>query len=396
MQNEHTPADAQPTEPRREHQQAAPGHETGGGADRRVRYAVVGLGHIAQVAVLPAFRHAAENSLLTALVSGDARKRKALGRKHKVRTYSYEEYDECLHSGDVDAVYIALPNNMHCEYAVRAAEAGKHVLCEKPMAVTEDECLKMISAAEANDVKLMIAYRLHFEETNLEALEIAKSGTLGDLRYFLSTFSLQVKEGNIRTQEDLGGGTLYDIGVYCINAARTLFQDEPIEVFSASANNGDPRFEGIDEMTAAVLRFPGERLASFISSFGAADTSVYHLVGTKGDIRLEPAYAYAEKLAYQLTVEGKKKKKTTPKRDQFAPELLYFSKCVLDGTSPEPSGLEGLADVRIIEALYRSGKEGRALRVEPVEKPKRPAPSQEIERPPVSPPELIEVESPHH
>src|SRR5207302_10698411 len=135
----------------------------------RVRYAVVGLGHIAQIAVLPSFRHAIENSELRALISSDPTKLRKLARKYGVsRTCTYEQYDEFLQSGEVDAVYIALPNHLHCEYAVRAAEAGVHVLCEKPMAVTEEECQKMITAAASSDVRLMIAYRLHFEAANLK------------------------------------------------------------------------------------------------------------------------------------------------------------------------------------------------------------------------------------
>src|SRR4051812_10131231 len=128
---------------------------------RRIRYAVVGLGHIAQVAVLPAFAHAKENSELAALVSSDAEKLQKLGRKYKVDAlYSYDQFDACLTSGEVDAVYICLPNDLHREYAIRAANAGIHVLTEKPMAVTVSDCEKMIAAGKENDVKLMVAYRL--------------------------------------------------------------------------------------------------------------------------------------------------------------------------------------------------------------------------------------------
>src|SRR5919109_4884539 len=138
----------------------------------KIRYAVVGLGHIAQVAVLPAFAHAG-NSELTALVSDDPEKLEKLGRKYRVKNrYSYAEYDECLAGGEVDAVYIALPNHLHREYSERAARAGVHILCEKPMAVTEEDCLSMIRVAEENQVKLMIAYRLHFEEANLKAIDL--------------------------------------------------------------------------------------------------------------------------------------------------------------------------------------------------------------------------------
>src|SRR6187200_3508865 len=129
------------------------------GERSRMRYAVVGLGHIAQVAVLPAFSHARQNSELVALVSDDPAKHEKLRSKYKVQhTYSYDEYDQCLRSGAIDAVYIALPNNLHCDFAVRAAQAGIHVLCEKPMAVTEEECENMISAAKQARVKLMVAY----------------------------------------------------------------------------------------------------------------------------------------------------------------------------------------------------------------------------------------------
>src|SRR5207249_2797665 len=148
---------------------------------KRIRYAVVGLGYIAQVAVLPAFEHAGENSELHALLSSDSKKLKELSKKYDVpSTYLYEEYDQCLESGEIDAVYIALPNNMHREYTERAAQAGVHVLCEKPMATTERDCAAMIAAAQANRVKLMIAYRLHFEEANLSTIELIQSGKVGD------------------------------------------------------------------------------------------------------------------------------------------------------------------------------------------------------------------------
>src|SRR5579864_9026585 len=165
----------------------------------RVRYAVVGLGHIAQVAVLPAFK-SASNSELLALVSGDQKKLSTLGKKYSLdHLYSYQDYSRAL--ANVDAVYIALPNHLHREYAVRAAAAGVHVLCEKPMAVTSEDCRAMIEAAKQNHAKLMIAYRLHFEAGNLEAIRLAKSGKLGKLRIFSSEFAQQVADGNVRVSE---------------------------------------------------------------------------------------------------------------------------------------------------------------------------------------------------
>jgi glucose-fructose oxidoreductase len=362
---------------------------------RKIRYAVVGLGHIAQVAVLPAFAHARKNSRLAALVSDDATKLRKLSKKYGVKhTFTYEQYDEGLKSGEVDAVYIALPNHLHREYTVRAAEAKIHVLCEKPMAVTVRECEEMIDAAEENNVKLMIAYRLHFEEANLKAIEIVNSGKIGDARIFNSVFTQQVVASDIRLQEELGGGTLQDIGVYCINAARYVFRDEPTEVFAVSESRDLERFAEVDEMISVVMRFPDERLASFTCSFGASKVRAFQIVGTKGDLRVDPAYEYSEALTHHLTIDGKTRKRTFLKRDQFAAELIYFSDCILRDRKPEPSGEEGLIDMRIIEAIERASKQGKPFKLGKFERKKRPTPSQEIERPPVEKPQLVETDSP--
>jgi predicted dehydrogenase len=363
----------------------------------KIRYAVVGLGHISQVAVLPAFKHAKENSELCALVSNDREKLEKLAEKYKVdATYSYEQYDECLRSGKVDAVYIALPNHLHSDYTVRAAEAGVHVLCEKPMAVTEQECEDMIRACDDNRVKLMIAYRLHFEETNLKTIDLAHSGQLGAVRIFDSVFTMDVRdENNVRLKPlHMGGGPVYDIGIYCINAARCLFRDEPIEVCAFNANNGEPRFRNVDEMTSAVLRFPGERLASFTCSFGAADVSSYRVVGQKGDVRVEPAYEYAVELRQFVTIDGKTSEHKFGKRDQFAPELVYFSNCIQQNLEPEPSGWEGLNDVRVIRAVLDSAASGQPVRLAPATRELRPSMMQEMQKPPVRKPEEINVRGP--
>ena len=225
---------------------------------RIVRYAVVGLGHIAQVAVLPAFAHARRNSRLTAVVSGDRTKRRDLAKRYQIdQAFDYDEFDDCLRS--VDAVYIALPNSMHAEYTIRAARAGVHVLCEKPMAVTVDECRRMIAACRKAAVKLMIAYRLHFDSLNLSAMDLARRGRLGEVKFFNSSFSMTVRRGDIRTKRAYGGGTLYDIGVYCINAARNLFRAEPTQVSAISINSGLATLAEIDETTASILRFGDER-----------------------------------------------------------------------------------------------------------------------------------------
>jgi glucose-fructose oxidoreductase len=351
---------------------------------KSVRYAVIGLGHIAQGAVLPAFGHARRNSVLAALVSGERKKLKLLGKRYRVpRLCGYDDVDELFAGGEIDAAYIALPNNMHKDFTVRAARAGLHVLCEKPMAVTARECEQMIRATSDAKVKLMIAYRLHFERANLEAAQLARTGKLGALRFFSSDFSMQVRENNIRLERAKGGGPLYDIGVYCINAARYTLSEDPVGVWASATKSRDPRFREIDETVIGALRFNDERFASFTCSFGAADRSTYTVTGARGSVTLDPAYEYATGLSYKLKVGERERTKKFAKADQFAAELLYFSDCILKDRAPEPSGEEGLADVRVIEGMLRSIKSGRweSLHMNP--RRRRPTLKQQIRRPQV-------------
>jgi glucose-fructose oxidoreductase len=350
--------------------------------DRPIRYAIVGLGWFAQVAAMPSFPRT-ENSEIVALVSDDPTKLQELSGKYGIQhTYSYEEYEDCLTSGNVDAVYIALPNHLHCEFTVRAAQQGIHVLCEKPMAVTEAECEQMIQACEQHRVKLMIAYRLHMDAANLEAIEVVRSGQIGEPRFFTSAFSQQVEGGNIRMRRETGGGTLDDIGVYCINAARYLFQDDPIEAFAVAANNGEERVREVNEMTSAILRFPQERLAAFTLSFGAGKVSTYRIVGTQGDLRLEPAYSWHAELKHYLTRDGETQERSFEPHSQLAAEFTYFSDCILQDREPEPSGQEGWNDVRIVRALYRSIEQGRPVDIPPMATEQRPTARQKIHHAP--------------
>jgi predicted dehydrogenase len=365
---------------------------------RPVRFAVVGLGHIAQAAVLPAFRHARRHVELTALVSDTPAKLKELGRRYRVKhLYSYDNARDLFSSGEVDAVYIALPNNQHAAWTIRAAEAGLHVLCEKPLAVSVHDCERMIDACERNQVQLMTAYRLHFERCNLEVADIVRKKRIGEARYFDSQFSMQVKDGNIRLDRELGGGPEYDIGIYCLNAARYVFAAEPTLVFATASNSGDKRFREVPETVHVMMKFPQNRVATFVCSFGAADRSRYEIVGTKGSVVCDPAYEYAEGLGYELTIGEKKKKKKFAKSDQFAPELIHFAKSIRARRKPEPSGKEGLIDIAIIEAIHRSIASGtwEELRVSQ-KKARRPSLDQEMRAPPVPrEPPMVDAESSH-
>jgi glucose-fructose oxidoreductase len=360
-----------------------------------IRYAVVGLGHIAQVAVLPAFRNA-KNSKLVALISSDEKKMKVLSKKYGVEyTADYENYEKCLREADVDAVYIALPNSLHHDYVVRAARMGIHVLCEKPLGVTSEECREMIEAAREAEVKLMTAYRLHFDPANLSAIETIQSGKIGEPRLFHSVFAFRLSDPeNIRLQSEEGVGPLHDIGVYCLNAARYLFRSEPIETSAMLVHGADPKFTEVPESMSVLLKFPDERLASFLISFNTEAAASYEVLGTKGKIRLDPAYEYAEPLESTLTIKDKTRTKKFAKRDQFGPELVYFSDCILNDREVEPSGIEGWKDVRILEAILESAKTGQHIRISLDESGPRPDESQKITRPGFSEPKLVNVTNP--
>lgn len=365
---------------------------------RPLRIAVIGLGHIAQAAVLPAFRHARPQVELTALMSSNRTKLRTLGRRYRVsRLYSYDEANELFASGDIDAVYIALPNTMHAEWTIRAANAGLHVLCEKPLAISVRDCKRMIDACSRNGVRLMTAYRLHFERCNLEVEDLVRRKRIGDARFFDSQFSMQVRAGNIRLDRELGGGPVWDIGIYCINAARCLFAAEPAQVWATATNSGDRRFTQVPETVHIVMKFPGNRAANFIASFGAADCARYEVVGTKGSVVVDPAFEYASGLAYELRIGDRRKRKKFAKSDQFAPELVHFAKCVRAGRDPEPSGKEGLIDVAIIEAIQRSIASGRWVSMDATPtRRRRPTLRQELRRPAVPrEPPLVHVESGH-
>ena len=361
---------------------------------RKVRYAVVGAGNIAQVAVLPAFGHAGANSELVALISSDEKKRDELGRRYSVEHLGpYQEFERVVREARAEAVYVSVPNHLHREWTERAARCGLHVLCEKPMAATVAECQAMTRATEQAGVRLMIAYRLHFEEANLGAIEKIHSGHIGDPRLFAATLTQQVRPDDVRTRSSEAGGALFDEGPYPINAARYLFGAEPTEVFAFSNVGEDPRSNGVDETTVALMRFPEGRLAQFMVSQAAAGTTQFRVIGTKGDLRVEPAFDYVGERKHFLTVGGKTEVSSFPARDQFAP-VLYFSQCILEGAEPEPSGEEGLADVRVIAALQESTRQGRPVALPPFDRSRRPEPSQVLVRPPVEAPTPVDAPSP--
>jgi predicted dehydrogenase len=358
--------------------------------ERRIRYAVIGAGNIAQVAVLPAFAHAKDNSQLVALISGDAAKRRELRKRYELELDGdYSDLEAIIEQGRIDAVYIATPNTQHEEQSMRAAACGAHVLCEKPLAPSASACRAIMDACAANGVWLMTAYRLHFEEASLKALEIARSGQLGEPRLFSSFFSHVVREGDIRREAGLAGGATLDLGVYCINAARQLFGAEPEQVLAQVVER-----DGTDDTVSATLRFPGDRLAQFVISNSVAGVSSYRVAGTEGDLRVEPAFEYVGELVHYLTRGEKTQRKAFEKGDQFAPELKYFSECILTRREPEPSGEEGWCDVRVVEAILESARTQRPVALEPYARRLRPTLAQADHERPIKKPKLVNAPSP--
>ena len=234
-----------------------------------IRYGVVGAGWISQITFMPGV-DLTGNSKMTAIVSGNAENAGKLADFYRIEhKYTYNQYDEMLAVDVVDAVYVALPNSMHADFAIRAAKAGKHVLVEKPLATSVAECEAMIAAAKDAGVFLMTAYRLHNEPGTLHTLDLIRDGAIGDPRAFTSLFCIQADTGNHRLKAEHWGGPLQDIGIYCLNAVRHVFSDEPVEVMAGKNEASDPRFSEVEETIAVTLKFPEGRMAQFCASFGA-------------------------------------------------------------------------------------------------------------------------------
>lgn len=332
---------------------------------RKVGWAIVGLGKLALEEVMPAFAES-KYSRPVALVSGHPDKAKrvaaAYGLDQKL-IFNYENYDDLSEVEEVDAIYIILPNSMHAEFTIRGLKAGKHVLCEKPMAASIEECEQMIDAAKAANRKLMIAYRLHYEPFNQRVIELCREKKFGKIRSIVATNSQVVDPPNIRLSSDLAGGPLGDIGIYCLNATRYLTGQEPIEVEAFSYQpDDDPRFREVPESLAFTLRYPDGVLAHCGCGFGAAESRNYRIECVDGTIELDNAFSYQGQRLQIRTDIGVTEEKIVPK-NHFAAEMDHFSRCILDGKEPRTPGQEGLQDVRLMVAIEQAARSGRRVRI---------------------------------
>ena len=336
---------------------------------RKLGYAIVGLGYYGLETILPQFVNC-QHSRVAALVSGDRTKALATAAKYGVpetSIYTYADFDRIRDNPDVDIVYVCLPNSMHAEYTIRAAKAGKHVMCEKPMAVSVAECEAMIRACKTAGKKLMIGYRCHFEPFNLEAMRLAKSGAAGKIRYVRSEHGfVQGDPNKWRLKRALsGGGSLMDMGIYSLQAARYMIGEEPIAVTAReSTDRRDPRFREVEDMIEWTLEFPSGAIAGCQSMYSANQNRIL-LMGDAGRVELEPATRYAGNQMW-VGKDGRERAVTPPPgpgKTQFAGQLDHLAECILDGREPIVSGEEGLRDLRIVEAIYRSVREGRTVKL---------------------------------
>jgi predicted dehydrogenase len=334
---------------------------------RKLGWALVGLGSLSINQIMPAFAKA-EKSRLVAFVSGHRDKAEKLALRYGVDTkniYSYEQYDTIRDNPAIDVIYVVLPNGMHAEYTIRALEAGKHVLCEKPMANTPEECEQMVAAAKKADRTLMVAYRLRYEPFNNALIKVVRDQEFGRLRFVLADAGFPIGDPTQwrLNKKMAGGGSLMDIGIYALNASRYLTGEEPVSVNAIiDTTPNDPRFREVEENVSFQLRFPSGVLANCTSSYGGPENR-FRVVGTSGWAELEPALSY-NGLRMRAGSGGKIEERSQGVIDHFAAEMDHLSDCVMSGRAPLTPGEEGLRDLRIIQAIYRSAESGQPVKLQ--------------------------------
>ena len=335
---------------------------------RRLGYAIVGLGYYATRMIMPQFAKCT-NARLTALVSGTPAKLLKYGAEYNVPArsrYSYAQFDSIRDNPDVDIVYVVLPNSMHAEYTIRAARAGKHVLCEKPMAVSSAECDAMIAACRAAGRKLMIGYRSHFQPHNIHAMRLAREGAIGKRRFVQSEHGFPVGDPKQwRLHRALsGGGSMMDIGIYSVQALRYMAGEEPISVTATeNTDRNDPRFREVEDRIAWSFLYPSGLIGQGLSSYSSNHNHI-RLTGDNGWIDLEPGTGYD---GHHMRVRRGWDEPSDvtpppgPGANQFAAQLDHLAISILENREPMVGGAEGRQDIRLIEAIYRAAKEGRTI-----------------------------------
>ena len=344
--------------------------------DQRVGYALVGLGHLTLNQILPAFG-ACEKSKVVALVSGSPEKMQKVAAQYGVKKescYSYADYDKLKDNKEVQAIYIVLPNGMHAEYTVRGAQAGKHILCEKPMANSAAECQTMIDACKKADRKLMIAYRIQYEPHNRMVRDMVQTAKFGKVKSIIANNGQNSDNPkHWRFNKALaGGGSLPDVGLYCLNTIRYVLGEEPTEVMGyIHSTPDDPRFKEVEEQVNWIMKFPSGVQTSCATSYGHHDDKSYRVLADTGWIKMDPAFPYKGLKLETSQAQGEVNQiieHSISDKDHFATEMDHFSECILDNKIPFTPGEEGLQDQKIMEAIYQSAKDGKPVKLETITK----------------------------
>ena len=327
--------------------------------NRRLGIAVVGLGHLALSQILPGVM-VSKHVRVTALVSADREKARTVAAQYGVpetHLYDYANFDRLRDNPDVDAVYIVLPNSMHLEYTLRAAQAGKHVLCEKPMATTVADAERMVAACRDAKRTLMIAYRMQYEPHHRALIRMARSGEHGPIR-LIEAVNGQNQAPNQQwrhSRKQAGGGSLPDVGIYCLNAARYVTGEEPIEVSAMITRpKDDSRFAEVEDIAAFTLRFPSGAVAILSSGYSHHESRHMRVMFRDAWVEMSPAFSYDGVLMHVGRKAGRAHavdQRRFSVRSQFAREMDHFAERVRSGQAPHTPGEEGLQDQRLIEAI---------------------------------------------
>lgn len=333
----------------------------------RLGWCVVGIGDYTLDQVLPAITRS-QTARLTALVSGNPDKAGRVADHYGVpdaRIYGYEDYDSIADDEAIDIVYIVLPNGLHAEDTIRAFEAGKHVICEKPMANTVAECREMIAASEAAARKLMIAYRAHFEPHNQRALQMKQDGVFGDVRMVLGTtmrpLDLSQSRDEWRVLRSLaGGGSMMDIGIYALNGALSFLEENPVALTASISNPPeDVRFREVEDMLTAQLRFGSGALVNLATSYTMSENRI-QILGTEGTGLLDPATSYSGNRLFETGAETGMRQVpvSATAAAQFTGQIDHMSRAVMENSELQTPGAMGLRDVGLIMAMYESANRG--------------------------------------
>lgn len=345
--------------------------------EQRVGFAIIGLGRLSLEQILPAFAKSLKAKPV-ALVSGTPDKLHTVAKQYGINPeacYSYEDFDRIRDNPEVKAVYIVLPNAMHRQFCERAAKAGKHVLTEKPMSINSEDGQAMVEACRQAQVKLMVAYRIQYEPYNRRVMEAVRSRKYGRLLAYhgINTQTVAADgERQWRHKKDMaGGGSLFDIGLYCLNTARFITGEEPVEVFASTYSPaGDPRFAEVEETVQFMLRFPSHTVANCLTSYGGRDDKYQRLNLETAAVDMPNAYAYhGQRMSVierddDVTRNGEI---ALEPQNQFAQEIDHMADCVLTDSEPWTRGEEGVQDHKLMEAIYESARTGQPVKLPAVE-----------------------------